>query len=256
MEMRTQLFNRVLAGLILLTVMFSGCKKEDEVPEFQELGLDTQAVLDKLPAGLLNSSDENAQECVTAIEDALDMSSFIDDMVPPDDAVKSGKKGSGDTWTWTVSDGMMTVSYYWTYDEDNTKHYWTMEIQINGGERHTYVDAWEMKDGTAGEVVFNFGWTSAYKATSPEEGEDLFWTWTWTLDNDGTYNFTMLWDSSDPEYDYYLRYEVVVNDDGSGTIDYYLMEELLIHYEWDELGNGSWILYLGEGNTMTGTWTV
>ena len=45
------------------------------------------------------------------------------------------------------------------------------------------------------------------------------------------------------------------NADGSGFIDYYLEDVLFYHMEWDALGNGSWVYYLGDSE-LTGTWTA
>lgn len=253
--MKTRILWRTSIAALLLFLVIFGCNKDDDPPgteEFQTLAFDGQQVMDKLPAGLTNSTDDHAQECVDLIEDALDMSGFIDNMIVPDNAVRSSKKGSSDTWSWTWSDGTHSYTIYWTYSEDNSKHYWTEEIQIDGGMRYDFIDAWEYKDNTGGEVVYNFNWTmAAYEAT---DYEDLYLVYSWTLNSDGDYNFTMTYDSSDPEFEYYLKYEVVVMDDGSGTIDYWLADMLLYQFEWTAAGAGSWIYYLGGEQSMSGTW--
>ena len=86
--------------------------------------------------------------------------------------------------------------------------------------------------------------------------EDLYWTYDWLLDNEGSYTFNMSYDSDGEEFDYFLSYSVVLNDDGSGSVDYYTLDEHLYKMEWDVLGNGSWELYPGTENAMSGSWTV
>lgn len=254
--MKTKYFTHEWAMLLLFALFFTSCDKEEETPEFQSIAFNSEEVLNKLPTGLISSDDTYAQQAVGAIESALDMSSFMDDMTPPDDAERTSKKASGDTWSWTVSDGTMSYTFHWSYEEDNSKKYWTMDIQFNDGPLFNYISAWETKDGKQGEVLYNFNWVEAYGEEDPVEYEDLYWRYSWNIDASGKYTFSWDYDSSDPEYEYFLRYEIVVNDDGSGSIDYYSADELFYHMEWDAMGNGSWAYYSDGTETISGSWTV
>ncbi len=240
---------------MIVAMMSTACQKdEEETPEFQQLSFDSEAVLEKLPDGLLNASDEYAQECVEMIEDALDMSGFIDNMEVPDNAVRSSKKASGDTWTWTFTSQGFTWTFFWTYEEDNSKRYWTMDIQFGEGPRYDYVQAWEWKDGHGGEVIYNFNWLYIYEGDTYEsEYEGLYWRYQWEQKADGSYEFSWHYDASDEEYNYFMRYEVTINSDGSGQIDYYFYDDPYYHMEWDATGAGSWAYYFG-GTEMSGTW--
>lgn len=239
------------AVIMMLLFVVAGCKKEDEPPEFEQIGFDTQVVMDRLPTGLTNATDEYAQECVDMIESALDMSDFIGHMDVPSDAVKTSKKGTSGTWSWTWSYMNEIWTFFWTYDEDNTKRYWTMEIQYGGGPIVDYITAWEMLDGSAGEIVYNFNWAAIYYGE--EDYVDLDLKIVWELDSEGTYYYSWYWEADSPEYTYLWRYDIVVYADGSGYIDYYLMDEIYYHMEWDAQGNGSWIYYIIQ---MQGTWTA
>ena len=252
--MRASYFMKATVGVLLISFIVVGCKKEDVSPDFQKMTFDGQEVLDKLPAGLTNSADDYAKECISMINSALDMSEFIDDMDVPEDAEKAAKKGSGDTWSWSISVQGYLYTFYWTYSEDNVKHYWTMEIQVDGGTKHAYIQAWENKDGSGGEVKYNFNWVAAVYGYT--EYEDIFWTYNWTLDGAGNYHFIMTWDSGYGADGYYLTYEVVVNDDGSGSIEYWLMNELVYEMEWDALGNGTWTYYSGGVEMTSGSWSA
>ena len=238
---------------LLLVVLFAGCKKdEDEIPEdFAELAFDGQEVLDQLPQGLLNSGDQMAQECVAMIEGALDMSAFQANLIVPDNAVRSSKKATGGTWYWSWNYMGELWTFYWTHSEDASKNYWTMQIQYGNGEKYDYITAWEYKDGSGGEVVYSFNWVLIYEETC--DYEDLHWTYRWNVDSSGNFQFEWTCDSDCLEVNYYMNYDIVVNADGSGTLDYYLNDVLFYHIEWDAAGNGSWIYYLG-GYTQSGTW--
>ncbi|MEZ5071082.1 MAG: hypothetical protein R2751_08955 [Bacteroidales bacterium] len=252
--MRNKFFLKGMALFVGTALVVGGCNKEDEVPSFEEMTFQADEVLNQLPVGLTASNDEYAEMCVDFIESAVDMSAFSENLTPPDNARKSDKKGSGDTWTWTWSYLGESFTFYWTYDEDSSKKYWSMDIQFGAGPVYDYIDAWEAKDGSQGHVEYNFNWVLIYEE-DPGDYEDLFWTYDWSLDSNGTYTFEMTYDSSAIDYDYYLQYSVVVNDDGSGTVDYYLMGDLFYHMEWDALGNGSYAYYYGDFET-TGTWSA
>ena len=253
--MKTKTHVKGWAGMIMISLILFGCGKDEVVnPEFQKMTFESQEVMEKLPAGLLNSSDEHAEECISMIESALDMSEFIDYMDVPHGAEKVAKKASGDTWRWTVNIQGYTYTFYWTYSEDGAKHYWSMEIQIDGGTKYSYIQAWEYKNGSGGQVKYNFNWAAAVYGST--EYEDIFWTYHWNLDESGNYHFSMTWDTEDGIEEYHLSYEVVVNDDGSGSIEYWLMGYLVYEMEWDALGNGTWVYYSGGEELMSGSWSA
>jgi hypothetical protein len=247
--------------LVIALAFVTSCKKDENVaeqPTFEGLGLTEEEILSKIPAGLKNSTDENAQACVDAIESAADWSSFYDELTPPENAVKVSNKSTSSegTWKWSYPYEGGTITYYWTYEETATKHSWTMDIQFNDGPKYNFINAWELKDGTQGEVKYNFQWACFYYDENNEECEDLFWIYTWNKNASGVINFTFVWESSDPEYPYYVKYELVLNSDGSGTLDYYLAgESWHYHYEWDAQGNGSWVWYYDD-SSMSGSWTA
>ena len=166
---------------------------------------------------------------------------------------KTSKKGTSGTWSWGLDYELEMWTFYWTYDEDNTKDTWTMEIQFGEGPMYDYITAWEMKDGSEGEVIYDFNWAAIYDGE--EDYVDLYWKYTWRLDSSGDYYFSWYYDADDEEYEYYLRYDVVVKSDGSGSIDYYFFDELYYQMLWDALGNGSWG-YFFAGSDLSGTWTA
>ena len=239
----------------IFAVLFAGCNKEDDLPpDFKELSFNDQEVMDRLPDGLLASNDPKAQECVVMIQEALDMSAFQDNLEVPDNAQRLSKKASGDTWSWTFSYAGETWTFYWTYSEDSSKEYWIMEIQHGEGDRYDYISAWEMKDGSAGEVVYSFNWVQLYDEEYIDY-VDLHMIFRWNVDASENYHFNWTYEGNSTEYEYIMQYNILINADGSGELDFYYYDQLFYHMEWDAAGNGLWHYYFGEAED-SGTWSA
>lgn len=248
-----------LVSIFLLSLMFlfSGCKKDDNggggtTDEPQTPGILGEEELITLPAGLLASDDENAEMVVDWVESATDMTSFVDQMTPPDNAIRTKSTMEEQyTWTWNYPPNVYTL--IWTYNETATKYEWDLDIELNS-VRFNYIDAWEAKDGNSGEVMFNFNWVCIYDEEATE-CEEFLYIYKWEYDNEGVLQYECRWESTDDEIDYLYRWVILYNPDGSGSVAYYLTDVLLYEVVWDSLGNGSWTYYFGT-STMTGSWTV
>jgi hypothetical protein len=253
---KTAYFQRILVLVISLMIL-SGCKKDDtpDPQEFQQLSFDGEEVLALVPEGLINADDVYAQNCVNYINTAVDMSSFISSMEVPSDAQRSSKKAAGgDTWQWTWSYGGQSFTMFWTFEEDNSKKYWSQDIQYGNGPRMDYIDAWEYKDGSGGEVKYNFNWAYMYTGEMEEDYEVLHWAYSWNKNAAGDYTLGWYWESDSEAYDYLTSYDIVIRADGSGTLDYFTEGELFYQMTWDAEGNGSWIMGMDSG--LSGTWTA
>jgi len=172
----------------------------------------------------------------------------------PDNARRSDFKGSGDTWQWSWSYGGESLTLYWTYDESGGKRYWSMDISYNNSPRYDYIDAWETMDGSQGEMVWNCGWAAIMDDPDYDEAEFLYWKYTWTKDTSGGYQIDYYWDGDGLEYDYYIWYSVYIAADGSGNVDYYIMDQLVYHMEWDVTGAGNWSFFSGGQEFDSGSW--
>ncbi len=258
--MKHHILIKGLAVIISMAFFSVGCSEdEDPTPEeLQKLSFTSEQVLSRVPDGLKNSSDTYAQSCYDFIESACDMSLFSDNMEVPENATRSSKKSTtaADSWQWTWHYGGESFTFYWTYDEDASKHYWTMEIQFGSGPRYNYIDAWETKDGTQGEVVYNWGWAAIYGGEEVSEDDFIYLKYTWNLDASGVYHVNYILEGGGEDYEAALQYTVQINADGSGEVNYYMMDSLLYHMEWDVLGNGSWVYYIGGEEYMSGAWAA
>ena len=250
--------------LLLFLVLVISCSKDDkntdnntpEEKEFQEIAPIEEDVMALLPEGLINSTDPNAQSTISLIESALSWTSFQDQLIPPQEAtlveLKSASTSSEVTYTWKWKyTYQYTMTMYWTYKEDDQKEYWEILIQYNDGPKYKYLEAWQSKTGVQGQLIYNFAWICAFDDT--EVCDELNWTYNWNMDASGNYHFSFTYAGT--ELADYLKYDVDINADGSGTIDYYSLGILYYHAEWDAIGNGSYIYYSG-ASEISGTWTV
>jgi hypothetical protein len=257
-------FNKYVLPLLLIILMafVSTCKKdEEEPPTFQSLTFNEEEIIDRIPDAMVASNDENAEACVDAIEFAADWSAFYDFFTPADNATKVASKSTNSEGTWKYTytwAGGYVVTFYWTYEETSTKDMWTLEAQYNDGPLYSFIEAWQLKDGTQGEIKYNFSWwTCAYYEGNTEDCIDVYYIFTWNKNTSGVINYTCTYETSDTEYPYYLKYELVSNPDGSGTVDYYSAGgSIHWHYEWDALGNGTWVWYMSGDIYGSGSWTV
>lgn len=242
--------------LAFMSFLIVGCNKDEgsEAEEFQQLAFNSEEVLDMLPVGLTNSSDTYAQFCVSYITTAVDMSSFIGSMEVPPDAQQSTKKSTsgGDTWQWTWSYGGRSFTIFWTFEEDQSKRYWSMDIQYGSAQVFDYVDAWEYKDGSGGEVVYNFNWVGAYDDMSEDVGA-LNWIYSWTKNGAGDYAIKWFWESENMEYSYDAKYDILIKANGSGSLESFMEDIKVLLMEWDIMGNGTWTM--GETGE-SGSWTA
>lgn len=246
----------ILSVLMTLFVLNFSCSKDDEpeVKEFETIGFDSEAVIEKLPDGLKNSDNEYARMAVDYVESTADWSDFSDQLIPPEDAVKTGKKSSETyTWTWNYG-GAYVLTMWWTYHDDSEKNYWDIDIQYGGEDRYNYLQAWESKDNSSGQIKYNYQWACAMD-DNPSECENLFWIYDWSIDENENCTFNQIVEAEEDAYAESLRYETIVNNDGAGSVKYYMYGELFYEITWDSAGNGSYTHYLGE-DSFSGTWTI
>ena len=258
--MKKEYYLRGVLGVLVMALLITGCSKDEGATqtEFESLTFDSEAVLAMIPDGLKNATDPYAQICESSITTSIDMSSFITLMEVPPDAQRSAKKsssGGGDTWQWNWNYAGQNATFYYTFEEDNSKNYWTLDIQYGGGPVFKYIDAWEFKDGSGGEVLYNFNWAFVFSGGTGEDYAELHWKYVWNKSSSGDYTIDWLWESDSEDYEYLSNYKVKINADGSGSLDTHAQDEFIYDMEWDATGAGSWIYYQGEIET-SGTWTA
>ena len=83
----------------------------------------------------------------------------------------------------------------------------------------------------------------------------MLFSWDWTTNDFGVFSMTMVGNDEDESF----RIDFVVNPDGSGTLDIFENVggswQIALHFEWDAIGNGSWIIYSGGMVEDSGSWS-
>lgn len=250
--MRTNL--KLTNILVLLLLLLVSCNKDDQSEDLnvepESLAFDGEEIINQMPSALVNSTDENAQTVMGWVKSATDWSAFSSYFTPPEDAVKL--KSSSVTYTWSISYQGSSLTYWWEFEEDATTNYWTLEIQWNDGPRAPFIEMWERKDGSSGQVKYSYQWALTQEDV---DFNDIYWTYSYSKNSAGDYTFSWVYEGDTELYDNYLSYEVIVKADGSGSVHYYSMDNLLYMAEWDTDGNGYYEYYFGE-SSIKYSWTV
>lgn len=240
--------------LIVAALLAVSCEKDDSPSEKEEnikekgFTFNEESIMTKIPESLKNSEDEYAKKCIGYIETAMDMSAFIDQLTPPEDAtlVEMKSTESSGTYTWQ-HDG---YGVYWTYSKEGDKSIWSVDIEVDG-KKYDYIDAWQMNEGIKGEVKFNYNFLCNFGEQS--KCDVLLSNYTWDFSNEGSNTFVYTHQSDVKDFEFAFKSEIVINKDGSGKIDYVTNDYVLYNMEWDAEGNGSWILMDG---LNSGSWTI
>ena len=250
----------LLVSLIMALVAFNGCSSDDDpttpsgggggsgnAPEFTLPG--TAAV--DLPDALESSSDGNAQALVAVMSQVNTLSVLSAIMQVPEGAIQSKNKDGSWQYTWTINDSPVAMTFTLTIVETANSYTWSLRLNGFDGE-FTYDNdliyfAELAMDDSFG--VFHF-----YDIEG--EANDVVFSWEWSTDSAGVFTMTMIF--GDDEED--AKTVFVVNPDGSGTLDIFAMADmswqLVLHYEWDALGNGSWIVYEDGEVAASGNWVI
>jgi len=181
----------------------------------------------KLPDNLANSSDGNAlalSSLVTGQKTLL--TAFSGFFQVPDNAISASAKGSTNLRRFTWDNGQGTSVIY-TLDETsegfNVKYVWTID-----GETSTLFDGFLSKDGNKGNLTFN-----------PDKvAEKIVYNWE-VIGNTLSYNIT----TASGEI------KMLINENGSGSLDLFDDGIKVSEYKWNADGSGS-IKNIETGETL------
>ncbi len=156
---------------------------------------------------------------------------------------------NGNTWTWTITEGTLTVTYTMTKLADNSVTWQWMENgtdQSTGAVYHNWVffSGSRSADGKSGD------W-KVFQDSTTNLAADFAWSTSATNVLTGTLkvyasNGTTITD----------QLTVINNGDGSGEVDVYTGAVVTFKATWVASGAGTWWTYNTSGTqTGTGTWT-
>ncbi len=155
----------------------------------------------------------------------------------------------GNTWTWSVTSGTLTVTYTCTRQTDGS---YTWKCTLNGTDSpHVYTNftVWEGMVNAAN----NGGSWSVYDEDATAAGVKSV-EYTWATDGSGVLTGTF------KGYDngvLSVRYVVTNNTNGSGEVNFYDGTVLVYKATWTATGTGQWWIYDSSTGTQSnaGTWS-
>jgi hypothetical protein len=227
---------------ILPSLFISSCKKDEpepEVPTYRQPSIATRTQIVEIPAGLQNSQDPNAQMGAAWMGIANGLAAFGSSFAVPTDAQIQNTKSTATVYYWTYGG----YSYWMTYSETADKYVWKYDYEWPGYPRFTFIEANELKNGTAGQwMVYN-----------PEGAHEVLWKYDWTLNAANDYAATILF-YGQQEYEN-IKFDVLARGNNSGYFKLFEGAQLLVEIIWNANGSGTWWIYgYGEEN-YTGSWT-
>lgn len=150
-------------------------------------------------------------------------------------------KTDGNTTTWTITSGQLTVTITAVKDGDSAD--WTFELNGTDQNKNTY-DHLKLMSGTS-SMDGKSGTMHIFDESSKEAA--LF---EWLEENTGKKDATItIYGSPDS------KYELVNNPDHSGSVDAFEGSVKIYHAVWNSNGAGSWEKYDASGTVAdSGSW--
>lgn len=240
-----------LIYLLGFFVFLTSCAKNDEnvdpEDDFQnaQIGLFAEDAREiKVPDAMQQSSDPYAVTANTYLLSATLLPSLYSSffVMPEEGAEKrsspiiasNGRTAATDYWVYEWGTDTASISYQ--FHEDGSQQFFELFIKDSKGY-FKWMEIVQNNDGKLGTMKW-----------FDDAGESLLWTW--EIRADESYFFTF--DSIEDDY----RYEIISNEDLSGSIKSFTEDNLDLEMEWDSIGNGSWKEY-DRGSLMDeGTWTI
>jgi hypothetical protein len=228
-------FKVIYALLFLVTLVFSGCSKDEAADDSDSsLSITTQDLSAKIPTNL----DDKSPETSLKIQNMIAMMAITEGFTNSKPAAKTtGKtvKDVGQTW---VYDGY-TITY--TENTSETQYLFSYTMKQNNTTFYT-INGWINKNGSAGH------WDLFIKAGVAQSTDNTTVDFDWTKNSSNDYNLDMV-----VNFGGYFTSKLVANiyNNGSGNLSSYFDGELEFKSTWNANGSGSYIDYTETPPTTT-----
>lgn len=213
----------LLSTLFVSSIVFNGCKKDEEEKEVRKAPTGLTETKVELPSGMTSSSDPNVQMAVGYANMFNGISGMAASLEIPENATKisdfSDLKTNEECYSWTYAG----ITVYYLYSETTDKYKWTMYYSDPSyniiKSKIYYIE--QSKTETTGKLEY-------YNYISNGE---VIGTWKWDETSTGI----------DYEYvDAIQSLNASINNDGSGVLQYYLDNSLFYSVNWNSAGHGSY----------------
>ncbi len=209
----------LLAGM---TLLFTGCNKEEVSPEVNVPSVAKDSVLVCVPKSLRTSSDPTAGMIVQFFDGLNNIARYAGEMRPPQGASTFHSDIAGAVaYTWT--DG--SVTYWLVYHEENGKCYWQVDADFGEG-RAQYLTAEEDCEHKSGKIVLWNGDVAVYSAE-----------WQYLADNTLSFRIQTM-EGGSP-----LTVEGTLKPDGSGHAEVNMGGMKVMEVWWNADGSGHYKIY-------------
>ncbi len=256
-HLKHQPWLKMLVLLSLSLLALTGCSSDEDpttpgggssdAPAFLLGG--EQAV--NLPAVILNSNDPNAQAIVGVMHQVNVLSGMQGFLAIPDDAVRSQNKDNTWTYTWSLSEGQASLTIVMVVQETADSYIWTLSFNGTDGE-----DTFENFVIYRAEQAMDASWGTFDFYELGGDPEDVVFHWDWGTDSLGVFSITMIGGAGEGS----AKIEFVIQPTDSGSLDVYEMVgddwQLVLHYDWNGLGSGTYAIYEDGVLVDSGLWGV
>ncbi len=240
--MSTRFFLFVTA--IVLTVVLSGCGSKSSSPTAPATNTAPSFPSVAISGPKTTSTDQHAQMTVAY---AAEVNAYTSGAVFAEFTGQNGTQ-SGNTWTWTVTNGTLTVTFSETKQSDGS---YTWQWVANGTDPSTHVtySNWTFFSGTRSVDGKNGDW-KVFNDNKTSLAADF----SWSTNAGGTLSGNaLLYDTTGTLTG---KITAVNNTDKSGEVDVYTGTVLTFKATWVAAGSGSWWTYDNTGTQSgTGTWS-
>jgi hypothetical protein len=235
-----------LIAVLTAFLLFSCHKDKPEDLVYRDLSFDPVSLLDQIPYGLKVSEDPYAKLVYGDIAYMLDWGEFSNQLILPDSAIKMSSGASAGTYTWNLNTGSLLLLINLTFSREGNEYQWQEKIQYGPvGTPNEYLTAQEYESGDSGSLQYNTRWFCGLNQLT-DPCDPLYRQYKWKMIDDNSIFYQVKMKDQTVVPAMYLEYRLILNSDGSGTINAYSGTEQYYTAAWDSLGNGIYSLHEGE----------
>ncbi len=226
---------------LAIALLASGCSKNSSSPTSPQTAPTFPSVTVKGPN--TTSSDSHAQLAVSyaAEVNAVSNSGLF--------ASFTGLKPaqSGNTWTWSVSEATLSVTFSETLQGDGS-YTWSWTENGTNSQTHVTYNNWVFFTGNRSADNKNGEW-KIYNDNSTNLAADF----TWSTNASSVQTSTLVGYNTSGVLT--GKVNIIDNSDNSGEVDYYTGTVMTFKATWVAAGTGTWWTYDSTTGSVTGTGT-
>ncbi len=226
-----------LSVLLITGVIVAGCGDKDKNPTGPE---EDQLVVPQVVT-VKGPTSQNTPPAVSASAGMLNTMGSLGQAFLGSIQASNAKK-SGDSYVWTYNNGEALVTVISTPSDNGVN--W--QVKVTGSYDNVQVKDFVILKGFS-TADGKSGWWEMYDPTTGEKQM----RYEWTTDSNNTVHATFMVYGDTP-----MKYEIVNNQDGSGTLAMYEGNVKTLEASWEANGSGTYTVWDEDGNVVDqGSWT-